>query len=186
MFSYVASYIWGTEEEEEAAKTPVVHGDQIEIDNEWIYIPTKEGKKKSNRQTSVERTSNTDTPSQVPEQRSDGELVKVDDAEKMEEVSLDENSKTEEQMNEERQKGEERILEVTKQEPQKNARRQLIQKRIPLKDLNEKISVARKNDSPKNIKRNNLVQFRNHSTRKNKQYGRMEGKHSGMVGKRAK
>ena len=62
-------------------------------------------------------------------------------------------------------------------------RLQLLQNRQPLKDLNRK-SNDRKNSSPKNMKRKNMVYVRSHSSRKNKQYGRMIGKHTGMAGKR--
>lgn len=58
-----------------------------------------------------------------------------------------------------------------------------LEKRQPLKDIN-KIST-RKQNSPKNVKRKNQVYVRQHGARKNKQYGRMSGKHTALVGKRA-
>ena len=60
----------------------------------------------------------------------------------------------------------------------------LLESRQPLKELNRK-PTDRKHGSPKNMKRKNMVYVRSHSTRKNKQYSRMSGKHTGMVGKRA-
>lgn len=71
---------------------------------------------------------------------------------------------------------------MTKQE--KKAHRLALQKRNPLKDINLKL-IERKNASPKNLKRKNLVHIRTHATRKNKQLGRQSGKHTALVGKRA-
>ena len=59
-----------------------------------------------------------------------------------------------------------------------------LEKRPPLKEMNTKSSSQRKQNSGKNIKRKNQVYVRQHVTRKNKQYGRMTGKHTAMVAKR--
>lgn len=58
-----------------------------------------------------------------------------------------------------------------------------LEKRQPLKDLNK--ASTRKQNSPNNMKRKNQVYVRQHASRKNKQYGRMSGKHTALVGKRA-
>lgn len=62
-------------------------------------------------------------------------------------------------------------------------RLQALEKRPPLRDLNK--SALRKQNSSKNVKRRNQVYVRQHGPRKNKQYGRMTGKHTAVVGKRA-
>ena len=62
-------------------------------------------------------------------------------------------------------------------------RLQLLESRTPLKDLSEKM-LNKKRISGNNNKQKNMVYIRSRSTRKNKQYGRMNSKHTGMVGKR--
>ena len=59
-----------------------------------------------------------------------------------------------------------------------------LEKRQPLKEMNAKTSSQRKQNNGKNMKRKNQVYVRQHVTRKNKQYGRMTGKHTAMVAKR--
>jgi len=168
MLQSIASYIWGYEEETEQTTEFIPPDDQIEIDNEWIYIP-KDGSKNKNSNLKIDKNE-----------------LKIDEKPtentRVEDVSVEELMATEEQ----ERRGEERIQEVIKQEQPKAVGRQLLKKRQPLKDLNEKLAVARKRDSPNNLKRNNMVAMRNYTSRKNKQFGRMDSKHSGMVGKRAK
>lgn len=60
-----------------------------------------------------------------------------------------------------------------------------LEKRPPLKEMNARSSSQRKQNSAKSIKRKNQVYVRQHDTRKNKQYGRMTGKHTAMVAKRS-
>ena len=59
-----------------------------------------------------------------------------------------------------------------------------LDKRPPLKEVNTKSAKAQKQNTAKNIKRKNQVYVRQHAARKNKQYGRMTGKHTAMVAKR--
>lgn len=59
-----------------------------------------------------------------------------------------------------------------------------LEKRPPLKEVNTKLVQARKQNTAKNMKRKNQVYVRQHASRKNKQYGRMTGKHTAMVAKR--
>ena len=201
MFSSIASYIWGNEEEEEEVSVSSVEAfaqeHQVEVDNEWILIPSKDLNDKTSRpdncmSTSPDRTVKLASPTKdtaliTTAQCPNGEVTNSNELSPTEPILMKHGVLSVQQVNEERQNGEERIFEVAKQEPQKPVgRRQMLQKRQPLKDLNDKIAITRKNDSPNNLKRNNMVHTRNHSTRKNKQYGRMESKHVGMVGKRAK
>lgn len=164
MLQYIGSYIWGEEEDTEPTPEFIPPEDQIEIDNEWIYIPKDEQKKKAHRTEDLDRSNE-----------------KTAENSRIEDISVEELMSTEEQ----ERRGEERILEVIKQEPQKPVGQKVLKKRQPLKDLNEKLAVARKRDSPNNLKRNNAVHMRDFSSRKNKQYGRMHGKHTAMVGKRS-
>lgn len=64
-------------------------------------------------------------------------------------------------------------------------RLQKLEQRVPLKDMSSRRNSQRRFNSPKNIKRSNHVQVRQAGSRANKQFGRMSGKHVGMVGKRA-
>lgn len=78
-----------------------------------------------------------------------------------------------------------RTVVVTRQEKAHRAvagRLLQLEDRVPLKEIN-KVNKS-KNSSPNALKRRNMVYARRHSTRQNKQYGRMVGKHVGMVGKR--
>ena len=59
-----------------------------------------------------------------------------------------------------------------------------LEKRPPLKEMNTKTLSQRKQNSGKSTKRNNQVYVRQHAARKNKQYGRMTGKHTAMVAQR--
>jgi len=168
MLQSIASYIWGYEEETEQSPEFIPPDDQIEIDNEWIYIP-KHGSKNKKTNSKVDKN----------ELKND---EKVTENTRVEDVSVEELMATEEQ----ERRGEERIQEIIKQEQPKAVGQRQLKKRQPLKDLNEKLAVARKRDSPNNLKRNNMVAVRNYTSRKNKQYGRMDGKHSGMVAKRTR
>lgn len=167
MFQSIASYIWGVEEEEVplSASADCIHDEQIEVDNEWIFIPTKD--KATNKMTLSDRTVDLE------------ECPLADNTSQC----LDEDSM---ESSNEQENVDERILEVAKQDAKPvGAKRQILMKRVPLKDLNAKVALVRKNDSPKNLKRNNKVYTRVHNTRKNKQFGRMEGKHVGMVAQRS-
>lgn len=79
-----------------------------------------------------------------------------------------------------------RIVVISRQEKAHRAvagRLLQLEDRVPLKDINNKVNKS-KNSSPNALKRRNMVYGRSHGTRQNKQYGRMVGKHVGMVGKR--
>jgi len=131
------------------------------LENDWIFIRPKEyydtGK---NHDDDADDCASTGAES----------AVMVEDPDK---ENLDDEQPTEE-------------LAVAKSDSDKPTvarRAQLREKRQLLKDLNSKL-IERQNTGRKNLKRNNMVHVRIHSTRKNKQYGRMSGKHVGMVGKR--
>ena len=54
MLQSIASYIWGYEEETEQTTEFIPPDDQIEIDNEWIYIP-KDGSKNKNSNLKIDK-----------------------------------------------------------------------------------------------------------------------------------
>jgi len=156
MLSYLGSYIWGSEDDEQVGIV-VVEGElacsnnTIEVDNEWLLVPPKDDE------------GNTST-----------ELALVGDGLE----SLGEVFEVGEECAEEHG-------EMGKQDGKGvNGKRTTVVRFIPLKDLNDRVLSTRKSSSPKNLKRNNLVQVRLNNARKSKQFGRMDGKHVGMVASR--
>lgn len=59
-----------------------------------------------------------------------------------------------------------------------------LEKRPPLKEMTARTASQRKQNNGKATKRKNQVYVRQHATRKNKQYGRMTGKHTAIVANR--
>jgi hypothetical protein len=159
MLQYLGSYIWGAEEEE-LAQEEYQH-EEVEIENDWLYIPKDNENNTSDGETIDERTFNLAECNLfcLPP---DEEGMECGDT------------------------VEERLHEIVRAEENKSvgAKRHMMSKRQPLKDLNAKIAIIRKKDSPKNLKRNNNVHIHVAGARKNKQFGRMQGKHSAMVGPR--
>lgn len=187
MIQSITSYFWGSGEEECQPSTPgFVIKDQME-ENEWILIrpkdyydgPASEGTPSENEDTWLV------TPPQCfnAEERGNPEMSPIENL-LIEHPSMSIYHGNDENLDEDGADTSE--LAVSKQETHKPVagRLQQLEKRIPLKDINVKL-IERKNASPKNLKRKNLVHVRTHNTRKNKQYGRMSGKHTALVGKRA-
>lgn len=201
MLSALTSYIWGTEEENETEAKPVQIDDQVELENEWIFIRPKETVDLKRRHVnfsddSASTASESSTGCGMEEswlvtppqcfngRRRRNKNAKASPMENLliEHPSMSIYQDKEETVEETDEQNQEMELRFRETHHAVAGRLQELEKRQPLKDINSKSS---KNSSPKNLKRKNMVYVRNHSTRKNKQYGRMNGKHSGMVGKRA-
>jgi len=184
MLEYVASYIWGSEEEEEEEILPECI-DNHEVEDEWILVGKKG--RKAIRTDKQDKQKQQEVEDEEEEDEDEDEEVTEDRIDDVTECHLPE---TDEQYmettvaDEERQQNvEERIHEVTKEAPKSvgtGNTRMLFKHEIPLRSLTH----VHKSNTGKNLKRTNKVHTRVHSARKNKQYGRMEGKHVGMVGKR--
>lgn len=183
MISFVTSYLWGSEEEECNVPTTLAINDQME-ENDWILIRPKDyydGPAGESSPSETEDTWLVTPPQCFGAKKSGNEEINPIENRLIEHPSMSIYHGNEE--NQEETKTDQPDQAMTKQEKQKNGRLQL-QKRIPLKDINVKL-IERKNASPKNLKRKNMVHVRTHTSRKNKQYGRQSGKHTALVGKRA-
>lgn len=199
MLSALSSYIWGTEDTE--TKETLNIEDQVELENDWIFVRPKETADLKRRHVNFsDDSASTASESSAVSGLEESWLVtppqcfnskrrrnKNAKTSPMENLLIEHPSMSIYQDNEE-------IAEEDDDEPQQElelrqgethravaGRLQELQKRQPLKDLNTK---PQRNSSPKSMKRKNMVYVRSHSTRKNKQYGRMNGKHTAMVGKR--
>jgi len=167
MLQSIASYIWGandadaTEDNEEfdfelELECDPEHEDDVDTDNEWIVVPTK------------------DIESDFSEQSEQEDDMMVEDGE----------TQQKEEENEEK-KEDNGVVSKENAKPT-NGKRQVLLKRALLKDWNNKVGMLRKNATQKKLKRINMVRVRVNGSKKNKQAGRMEGKHVGMTGQRAK
>jgi len=163
MLQYLGSYIWGAEED---TQEECYEHEEVEIENEWLYIP----KDNENRHS----TSSAD------------ELEEEDDDRTFNLAECNLFHYEEENMNLCVSPVEERLQEIEKAEAKAVGKRGVLSKRVPLKDLNAKIAIIKKKDSPKNLKRSNHVQTRVQGARKNKQMGRMQGKHTACVAPRTR
>jgi hypothetical protein len=165
MLQYLGSYIWGAEEDHLDQVQEYNH-EEVEIENEWLYIP-KDNENKRKRSSSESSTESEDDDR-------DFNLAECN-LFHHEEESMDLMSPVEE-----------RLHEIEKAEARTVGKRGVLSKRMPLKDLNAKISIIKKKDSPKNLKRSNHVNTRVQGARKNKQMGRMQGKHTACVAPRTR
>jgi len=166
MLQSIASYLWGANEAVETEENEEVDfelecdpdpEDDVDTDNEWIVVPTK------------------DIESDFSEQSEQEDDMMVEDGETKE---------IEEENNENRE--EQQGLASNENTKPANGKRQVLLKRALMKDWNDKVVMLRKNATPKKLKRINMVRVRVNGAKKNKQAGRMEGKHVGMTGQRAK
>jgi len=167
MLQYLGSYIWGAEEEVSAEQE--YQHEEVEIENEWLYIP-KDNENKRKRSSSEGSSS-------------EGESDDEDRTFNLAECNLFHH---EEESMDLRSPVEERLCAIEQAEARNVGKRGVLSKRVPLKDLNAKISIIKKKDSAKNLKRSNHVNTRVQGARKNKQQGRMMGKHTAMVAPRTR
>jgi len=168
MLQSIASYLWGAQEPAET--------EELVVEFEFV------------QETEETKTQTTDTDT---ESDTDNEWIVVptkdiesDFSEQEDDMAMvDEASKKNE---EDDQNKNEIAVQPTENVKAANGKRQIMLKRVLMKDWNEKVVMLRKNASSKKLKRINLVRIRVNGARKNKQMGRMEGKHIGMIGQRAK
>lgn len=204
MFSALTSYIWGTEEET-CKPTEEIHADdQVELENEWIFIrPKDQAGNKRRHAHFIDDGASTASESAdsaicgmeeswcvTPPQCFNSKRRRSKNAHMspMENLLIEHPSMSIYQDNPDEETADDKPpteLGLQRQETHKPVagRLQLLEQRKPLRDSNRK-PEERKKSSPKNMKRKNMVHSRSHNTRTNKQYGRMTGKHVGMVGKR--
>lgn len=164
MLQYLGSYIWGAEEECAQEEIHEYEHEEVEIENEWLYIP----RDNENRHSSTEDLEDEDDDRTF-------NLAECNLFHYEEEMNMNLCSPVEE-----------RLQEIEKAAEKSMGKRGVLSKRVPLKDLNAKVAIIKKKDSPKNLKRSNFVQMRNTGARKNKQMGRMQGKHTAMVAPRTR
>jgi len=158
MLSYLGSYIWGSEDDEQVGIVVEVEGEEMEVtcpnashiqvvDNEWLLVAPKD---EDEEEDEVER--------RIDEGLEEMELALI---------------------------GLSEFFELAESCHGKGVnKRHTAVRFIPLKDLKDRVTSGRKFVSPKNLKRGNMVQVRVKDARNRKQFGRMEGKHSGMVASR--
>lgn len=202
MLSALSSYIWGTEEDTETKTEQLNIENQIELENDWIFVrPSKEHADLKRRYVNFnDDSASTASESSAANGMEESWLVtppqcfnskrrrnKNAKTSPMENLLIEHPSMSIYQDKEDgaEEEAEEQVQQVEVRQGETHravaGRLQELEKRQPLKDLNAK---SQKSGSPKSLKRKNMVYVRSHSTRKNKQYGRMSGKHTGMVGKR--
>jgi len=202
MLSALSSLIWGSEEEtNNDVKEKVTISDQLEVENEWIFIKPKDQPKKTHVHFIDDGASTTSesadsvangmeeswivTPPQCfnSKRRNRAEMSPMENL-LIEHPSMSIYHDKEDTANN-NVEGPSTEVAINRHETHRAVAGRLLQleKRQPLKDLNVKPS-ERKSSSPKNLKRKNMVYVRSNNPRSNKQYGRMSGKHTGMVGKR--
>jgi len=210
MFSVITSFIWGTEQEEptinENKSSNQNIDEHLEVENEWIYIqPNKEksvSRKHKLRTAHFDDAASTTSEASTVAGMEESWLVTppqcFNDKLKrnrtefspMENLLIEHPSMSIYHGSQPTEtKGEDSSRETTvstKRDTHKAVAGRLLslEKRQPLKEMNAKTSSQRKQNSAKNMKRKNQVYVRQHATRKNKQYGRMTGKHTALVAKR--
>lgn len=202
MLSALTSYIWGTDDTDDTTEPTQPFEDQLELEDDWIFVRPKETADKRKHVNFNDDAASSASDSSAPCGMEESWLVtppqcfnskrrrnKNAVASPLENLLIEHPSMSIYQENEETDTSESQTEDRNQVAVQKGethravaGRLQELSKRQPLKDL--KVS-AQKNASPKNMKRKNMVYVRCHNTRKNKQYGRMNGKHTGMVSKRA-
>jgi len=209
MFSALTSLIWGTEQEEPAATNTQIENknidEHLEVENEWIYIQPKEksvSRKHKLRTAHFDDAASTTSETSTTAGMEESWLVTppqcFNDRKKrhrtevgpMENLLIEHPSMSIYHGSPETEtKGEDSAKDssvAVKRDTHKAVAGRLLslEKRQPLKEMNAKTSSQRKQNNSKNMKRKNQVYVRQHVTRKNKQYGRMTGKHTAMVAKR--
>lgn len=210
MFSALTSLIWGTEEDtpntDTNFKNKETDSEHVEVENEWIFIqPRREQSltRKPRRRAAhfddgASTTSEVSSPGMeeswlvTPPQCFNGSLKRPrTEVSPMENLLIEHPSMSiyhgnEKPIEEEEDTSKDVACVATRRDTHKAVAGRLLvlEKRQPLKDLNAGKSTDRKNNSPKSVKRRNQVYVRQHGSRKNKQYGRMAGKHTAMVAKR--
>jgi len=208
MFSAITSLIWGTEQEEPAEKTQQQPIDEhLEVENEWIYIQPKDKShsRKHKRRTAhfddaASTTSDASTTAGMeeswlvtPPQCFNGKLKRnKTKMSPMENLLIEHPSMSIYHGNEEptTQAEDSSSKETTAMAARRDTHKAVagrllaLEKRQPLKEMNTKSPSTRKESNGKSLKRKNQVYIRQHTSRKNKQYGRVTGKHTAMVAKR--
>lgn len=199
MLSALSSYIWGTDEDETKTENVNIE-DQIELENDWIFVRPKEtvdlkrrhvnfnddsasSASDSSAANGMEESWLVTPPQCFNSKRRRNKNAKASPMENLliEHPSMSIYQDKDEPIEETGETSQEIELRQGETHRAVAGRLQELEKRQPLKDLNTK---SQKNGSAKSMKRKNMVYVRSHTTRKNKQYGRMSGKQSGMVGKR--
>jgi len=206
MFSALSSLIWGSEQEVPANETKNID-EHVEVENEWIYIQPKDKpvsrkhKLRTHFNDAASTTSNASTnagmeeswlvtPPQCFNDKMKRTRTEVSPMENLliehPSMSIYHGSQTAESKTETDEEAKDGVVSARRDTHKAVAGRLLsLEKRPPLKEMNTKTSSQRKQNSSKSIKRKNQVYVRQHATRKNKQYGRMTGKHTAMVAKRS-
>jgi len=156
MLSYLGSYIWGAEEDEQVGIVVEVDGEDLEVicpqdeGNEWLLVAPKETEDSDNDEIEEGCAPEFDEELELMESA----LMGMQEFFAMAEACLG-------------KKGRHTTVRF-----------------IPLKELNDRVNSTRRFVSPKNLKRANFVQARACNARSRKQFGRMDGKHCGMVASR--
>lgn len=209
MFSALSSLIWGSEQEETNVETTHQNIDEhVEVENDWIYIQPKDkplSRKHKLRTAHFDDAASTTSEASTTAGMEESWLVTppqcFNDKLKrsrtefnpMENLLIEHPS-----MSIYHAKDETTASDAEKTQPKVNTvatqrrdthkavagRLLALEKRQPLMEMNAKSSSQRKQNNAKNLKRKNQVYVRQHASRKNKQYGRMTGKHTAMVAKR--
>jgi len=211
MFSALSSLIWGTEQDEPAnvETTSQQVDEHLEVENEWIYIQPKVEKSHSRKQklrtahfddaasTTSEASTTAGmeeswlvTPPQCFNDKLKRNRTEVSPMENLliehPSMSIYHGSEETPATHAEDSSTKETTIVSARRDTHKAVAGRLLalEKRQPLKEMNAKASITRKQSSSKNLKRRNQVLVRQHVSRKNKQYGRMTGKHTALVAKR--
>jgi len=173
MLQSIASYIWGGEVESNEAPAPEI---ETETEESEVVVEfqcddlTEDDDETSDQEWLI--VPNKDIESDFSEQEDD--------------MTVGEAAKEDEEVEKENNENKPPEAQVTTDGKPAAAKRQILLKRVLMKDWNEKTVLLHKNASSKKLKRINMVRTRVNGTRKTKQVGRMEGKHTGMAGQRAK
>jgi len=168
MLQSIASYLWGAQEPAET--------EELVVEFEFV----QESEETKTRTTDTDTDTDTDNEwIVVPTKDIESDFSEQEDDTAMVDETSEKNEENDENKDENAVAPPENIKAT-------NGKRQVMLKKVLMKDWNEKVVMLRKNASSKKLKRINLVRIRVNGARKNKQMGRMEGKHIGMAGQRAK
>ncbi|XP_065676156.1 tumor protein p53-inducible nuclear protein 2 [Hydra vulgaris] len=201
MLSAISSYIWGSSEQAEEKTSdvkPPCEGLET-LENDWVFIKPKDFADNTVKRAHFNEDGlSTASESSVEESwlvtppqcfNAKMEIDKTSNMSPMENLLIEHPSMSIYHVSNKEDKEMKDVKEISvgRQNCDHRAvagRLQLLESRTPLKDLSEKI-LNKKRNKVNNNKQKNMVYIRSRSTRANKQYGRMNGKHTGMVGKRA-
>ena len=187
MLQSIASYLWGANE-------PVVPKADVEEETEEVFVEFEYSS--SEREDTDYAVTDTDTDAEtdtewivVPTKDIESDFSEQSGAE--DDMVVEHGTQENEDENGEK-KSKEATMEVVAVKGRKENRvptggkRRVLLKRALMKDWNDKVVLLRKDATPKKLRRINMVRVRVNNAKKNKQIGRMEGKHTGVAGQRAK